>query len=102
MSIQHGLILHPEFDSVFWLLACDIIPPLLGHQTPIRLDHHQGWNSTDSILLIQRVGEIRVELDSNLAPTGECEVDYHLEMVLFLFCHIQHARAEKVLILLPF
>ena len=78
MSIQHGLILHPEFDSVFWLLASDIIPPLLGHQTPIRLDHHQGWNSTDPIMLFQGVREIRVELHSQPVPMRLLHVGEHL------------------------
>ena len=63
MNLQIGLILHPEVYSMFWLLASDITPPLLGDQGPIRLDNHQCWNSTDSIFLFQGVREIRVELD---------------------------------------
>ena len=62
---------------MFWLLASDISPPLLGHQSPIRLDHHQGWNSTDSILLIQSVGEIRVELDSKSVSMRILHVGEH-------------------------
>merc|ERR1711862_1236 len=47
-----------------WLLGGDIPPPLLSDQSPIRLDHHQGGNSSDLIFLIQGVREIRVELGS--------------------------------------
>ena len=78
MQYQYGLNLHPEFDSVFWLLASDISPPLLGHQSPIRLDHHQGWNSTDPILLFQGVREIRVELHSKPFSMRLSHVGEHL------------------------
>ena len=53
----HNELVFPALHRLFWLLAADVSPPVLGDQSPVWLDHDQGGDTLDTELLLQIIGQ---------------------------------------------
>ena len=53
----HTELVFPALHGLFWLLAADVSPPVLGDQRPVWLDHDQGGDTLDTELLLQIIGQ---------------------------------------------
>lgn len=53
----HTKSVFPALHGLFWLLAADVSPSVLGDQSPVWFDHDQGGDTLDTELLLQIIGQ---------------------------------------------
>ena len=57
IKVHNTKSVFPAFHGLFWLLAADVSPSVLGDQSPVWFDHDQGGDTLDTELLLQIIGQ---------------------------------------------